>query len=138
MRVIRGARILRVFKSLRELADLINTLVNSAKSFVYVVFISFLVLFVYALVGLRLFGNIKEGKHGGLDSHRNFHSLYNSIITLIQAETGEGWNAMMHDTMAENGHSSIIFWVSFVVVKVYIVLNIVIALIFDKLEEKAC
>lgn len=100
------------------------------------IFVSFIGLFVYALMGLRFYGNIKTGKYGGLDEHTNFSSIYNAVVTLMKAETGEGWNSMMHDTMEENW-SACFFWVTFVILKVYILLNVVIALIFDKLQERA-
>ena len=137
LRVIRGARILRVFKSLRSLGELLNTLYQSSKSFVYVIFVSFIGLFVYALMGLKFYGDITIGCYGGLDEHANFTNMYNAVVTLMKAETGEGWNSMMHDTMAKNGKSASFFWVTFVILKVYILLNVVVALIFDKLQERA-
>jgi len=99
MRVIRGTRILRIFKSLHELSELLNTLAQSIKSFAYVLFLSFLILFVFSLVGMRFFGGITEGKYGAIDQNANFNEIWLTITTLTRSETGEGWNILMRDTM---------------------------------------
>ena len=63
MRVIRGARILRVFKSLHEIQIILVTLYNSLQSFAFVLFLTFVVLFVFSLLGMNFFGHIVEGKY---------------------------------------------------------------------------
>lgn len=95
-----------------------------------------LVLFVFALLGTRIFQNIAVGKFGGIDNNANFQSFYYAITTLWRTATGEDWNIIMHDTMAELGWGAAFYWVMFVLVNVFIFLNIVVAVIFEKLEEK--
>lgn len=51
LRVIRGFRILRVFKSLRELGELIITLKKSVNNFISVIIVSFMLIFIYSLIG---------------------------------------------------------------------------------------
>ena len=63
-RVIRGTRILRIFKSLHELADLLKTLYSSIKSFACIMILSLLILFVFTLMAMRLFSNIEKGAYG--------------------------------------------------------------------------
>lgn len=136
MRVIRGTRILRIFKSLHELSELLNTLAQSVKSFAYVLLLSFLILFVFGLVGMRFFGGITKGKYGAIDDNANFNDVWVTLTTLTRTETGEGWNMLMRDTMAESGWYAAFYWVLFIIVKVHILLNVVIAVIFEKLEMR--
>ena len=82
MRVIRGARILRVFKSLHEIQVIIMTLYTSAKSFAFVLFLSFVVLFVFSLIGMNFFSHIINGKYGGINEQANFHTFWNTIMTM--------------------------------------------------------
>jgi hypothetical protein len=49
--------------------------------------------------------------------------------------TGDGWTTTMHDTIHDMGLFCSIYWILFVCINVHIVLNIVIAVIFDKIEE---
>jgi hypothetical protein len=92
-------------------------------------------LFVFCLQGMVLFGHIKEGEHGGLDEHNNFTNFYLASVTIWRMTTGDGWTAAMHDTIEDMGLFTCIYWILFVCINVHIVLNIVIAVIFDKLDE---
>ena len=92
-------------------------------------------LFVFGLLGMRLFCDIKVGKYGGIDEDNNFSTFYLTMVTMWKMATGEGWNTVMHDTIEENGLVVSIYWVLFVSINVHIFLNIVVAVIFDKLEE---
>jgi hypothetical protein len=59
------------------------------------------------------------------------------MMTLWRAATGEGWNLIMRETMVEKGALAAFYWVLFVIINVNIFLNIVVAVIFEKLEERA-
>lgn len=72
-----------------------------------------------------------------MDGNANFSNIWLSMMVLTRAETGESWNSMMHDTMVEKGWPACFYWLAFIIIKVHILLNVVIAVIFDKLEEKA-
>lgn len=56
------------------------------------------------------------------------------MMTLTQAETGEGWNMLMHDTILYTNYGASFYWTSFVLIKSNILLQIIIAVIFEKLE----
>jgi hypothetical protein len=72
MRVVRGIRILRLFKSLKDIARLLNHLYESLMSFVYVLFLYVLVIFVFSLIGMRFYGDIEKGKLGVLGEDASF------------------------------------------------------------------
>jgi hypothetical protein len=59
LRIVRGTRILRVFKSLHAIVDLIYVLVSSLKNVFYIFFFNSIITFVFALIGMGLFGEIK-------------------------------------------------------------------------------
>jgi len=134
IKVLRGARILRVFKSLHELQELLYTLYKSVKSFSYVIFLSFLTLFVFALIGMRAFGDIKKGYYKAINDQSNFHDVWYALYTLAMAETGEGWNMLMYDTIQAKGAFACVYWIIFVIIKMYVILNVLTAIIFHKLE----
>lgn len=41
----------------------------------------FLFMFLYAIVGMNLFGNIKQDPEGGITRHANFHSFPYAMLT---------------------------------------------------------
>jgi hypothetical protein len=101
-----------------------------------VIMLSVLVIFTFSLLGMNLFGDIKEGENA-INKDANFNTLYNSMCLLWVCATGEGWNMVMYDTIAVNGWWVVIFWISFVILMVFIFLNVIVAVIFEKLEEQA-
>ena len=58
-----------------------------------------LVLFIYALMGMSLFGDmpLEEGYYKAYNRHANFRSLGTGMLTLFRMSTGEAWNQIMHD-----------------------------------------
>jgi len=59
------------------------------------------------------------------------------MMTLWIANTGDGWNHFMHDTSNVVGGIGIVFWLTFAIINMLIFFNIVVAVLFQKLEEKA-
>jgi hypothetical protein len=78
LRLLRGTRILRLFKQLNDLADLIYSLYDTLKSFAIVILMLFLIMFVFTLIGLQLFGEIEHGKYGAINEHTNFRTSYST------------------------------------------------------------
>ena len=97
-------------------------------------FLDSIFLFVYTCLGMKLFHDVCYKEDGIINENTNFKDFYSSIITLNIITTGEGWNSFMHDTMTDKGFMASFYWTSFVVIKVYILLNVVVAVIFEKLE----
>mmetsp|Transcript_29721 Transcript_29721/g.77084 ORF Transcript_29721/g.77084 Transcript_29721/m.77084 type:complete len:380 (-) Transcript_29721:955-2094(-) len=57
-------------------------------------------MYLWAIVGMNLFGNIKFTDNGsGNNRHRNFRHFPVSMITLFTMLTGEDWNDLMLDLM---------------------------------------
>jgi hypothetical protein len=95
---------------------------------------STLFIFTFGLLGMHLFDDIEQGKYGGIGFRANFHDFKSSVTTLWVCATGGGWNKFMHDTQAASGTWFSIFWIFFYIVIVYIFMNIVVAVVFEKLE----
>jgi hypothetical protein len=98
LRVVRGTRVLRIFKSLHILNELLTSMYLSLKSFFYVIIMSTLFIFTFGLLGMHLFDDIEEGKYHAIGVRANFHDFKSSITTLWICATGGGWNKFMHDT----------------------------------------
>ena len=55
-----------------------------------------------------------------------------SIVTLYQIHTTDYWNAVMHDVMRTVSPYAWVYFVSFMILVYYLLLNMVIALIVDQ------
>jgi hypothetical protein len=136
LRVIRGIRILRIFKSMHDLSELLVSLYYSLRSFFYVVMMTLLIMFVFALLGMHLFNEIDLGKYGAINNDANFKTFDRSMETLWVSATGGNWNMYMHDTMEATDNWAALYWVIFIVINVHIFLNIIVAVVFEKMEER--
>jgi hypothetical protein len=59
----------------------------------------FLVLFIFAVMGVQLFAPVTLYDQSALSEHANFQNFPNAFITLFRCTTGEAWNSIMHDLM---------------------------------------
>ena len=99
IRVVRIARILRIVKSAARLRKLFYTLYLSLPSLANVGSLLFLLLFVYAVLGMEFFGQIvmQPTESFGLTRHANFRTWLPAMLLLLRMSSGEAWNSVMHD-----------------------------------------
>lgn len=97
IRVFRVARIFRLIPKAKGLRTLFQTLVYSISALANVGSVLFLFFFIFAVMGMTLFGTIRHGEH--LNRHANFETFPQALLLLFRMATGEAWNGIMHDCM---------------------------------------
>ena len=98
LRVFRVVRVLRLVKRAKGLQTLMQTLVFSLPALFNVGSVLFLFFFIYAVMGMNLFGFVRAGEV--LGRHAHFRNFPDAMATLFRSATGERWNGIMHDCMA--------------------------------------
>ncbi|KAK3257950.1 hypothetical protein CYMTET_32981, partial [Cymbomonas tetramitiformis] len=93
-RVLRCFRVVRMVKKLKSVQKLVDTFVMSLPSILNISALIFLLFYVYAILGVNLFGKVVM--NGALNRHSNFRTFGQAMITLLRMATGEAWNAIMH------------------------------------------
>lgn len=91
--IVRSFRIIRIFKiisSSNHLKVIIATFLNILPSLINVVSLLFLLLLIYAVLGMNLFASVKF--HGGINEEVNFRSFGLSLMLLMRCATGENWS----------------------------------------------
>lgn len=96
-RVFRVVRLLRLIPKASGLRTLFQTLAFSFPALFNVGGVLSLFFFIYAVVGVQLFGCVKRGTH--LNRHANFEHFGRALLTLFRMSTGESWNGIMHDAI---------------------------------------
>ncbi len=97
LRVLRVLRIFRLIPKAKGLRSLLQTLLFSLPALANVGSVLFLFFFVYAVIGMNLFGMIKEGNC--IDRHANFSNIAMALLTLLRMVTGENWPCLQQDCM---------------------------------------
>ena len=123
-RLARLLRALRVVSALPELRLIVATMLRSIPSLANVVLLLGLILYVYAVLGVRLFGGADPGHWG---------TLPRAGLTLFEILTLEGWVDLMDASLAATPWAWI-YYVSFVVLAVFVVINLFIAIVINNLE----
>jgi voltage-gated sodium channel len=125
--VARLARVLRVGRLLSavpELRLIVDTMLRSVRSMGHVALLLGLLLYVYGIVGVQLFG-AADPEH--------WRSLSHAFATLFQILTLEGW-VEIQARSAQAVPMAWLFYASFIVVAVFVVINLFIAVVNNNLE----
>ena len=138
LRVLRIARMVRLLRHNKPLMNIFIALWTSLPSLGNVGSVLLLCLYVYAVMGMNLFSDVTVDKVEGLEfisSRINFSTFGYSMLTLFRTSTGESWNGIMHELEAEGHLVAIPYFVSFVVMGTFIMLNLFIAVILENFAD---
>lgn len=124
-RLARLLRALRLVSALPELRLLVSTMLRSLPSLGNVLLLLSLILYVYAVVGVTLFAQVDAPNWGSLGA---------AFLTLFEMLTLEGWVELMEASSAATPWAWV-YYVSFVVIAVFVVVNLFIAIVIDNLES---
>ena len=124
-RLARLLRVLRLVSTLPELRLIVATLVRSIPSMFNVVWLMSLIFYIYAVAGNHLFRDIDP---------THWRNLGMSFITLFRIVTLEDWTDVMYTAM-EHYSWAWAYFVSFVVVGTFVIVNLFIAVVLNNLEE---
>ncbi|EDW29900.1 GL15848 [Drosophila persimilis] len=109
-----------------------------------------MLFFIYAIIGMQVFGNIKLGTvENSITRHNNFQSFIQGVMLLFRCATGEAWpNIMLAclkgkacDEDAEKGPGeycgstlAYAYFVSFIFFCSFLMLNLFVAVIMDNFD----
>lgn len=97
LRQMRVFRLMRIFYLTHAMQLLIDTLVYSLPSFANVFFLLFLVFFLYASVGMQLFGRVKFfDAREAINRYSNFDRFDKALIALLRVATFDDWTELMY------------------------------------------
>lgn len=126
--IARLARLLRVFRLITvipELRLIVATLIKSVPSMGNIMLLISVIFYMYAVAGFHFF-------HEHDPTH--WESLPISLLTLFRVLTLEDWTDVMYTAMEMNPYSWIYF-VTFVIICTFVVINLFIAVVLNNLDE---
>ena len=124
LRILRALRLLSVVPSLRRV---VSALLRALPGMSSIVVLLSLVLYVAAVMSTKLYGATAPGYFG---------SLQTSLFTLFQTMTGEAWPDIAREVMSVHP-SAWIFFVIFILVCSFVVLNLFMAVVVSAMDEES-
>lgn len=127
LRAMRILRVLRLLSVIPQLRKVVEALLKGLPGMGAIVLVLILVYFVGSVLATKLYG---------ADFPAYFGSIGESMFTLFTIMTLEGWAEVARDVMAKY-QLAWLFFVPFIVVSAFMVLNLFIAIIVNSMQEAA-
>ncbi|XP_061741449.1 voltage-dependent P/Q-type calcium channel subunit alpha-1A isoform X4 [Nerophis ophidion] len=150
LRLFRAARLIKLLRQGETIRILLWTFVQSFKALPYVCLLIAMLFFIYAIIGMQLFGNIaiEEDGESAINQHNNFRTFVQALMLLFRSATGEAWHDIMlsclggkpcdelsGNTEPECGSQvAYLYFVSFIFFCSFLMLNLFVAVIMDNFE----
>jgi hypothetical protein len=101
LRLFRAARLIKLLRQGYTIRILLWTFIQSFKALPYVCLLIAMLFFIYAIIGMQVFGNIKLQSDGAINRHSNFQNFPQGIILLFRCATGENWQKIMRACLSK-------------------------------------
>ncbi|XP_061715728.1 voltage-dependent calcium channel type A subunit alpha-1 isoform X11 [Cydia pomonella] len=149
LRLFRAARLIKLLRQGYTIRILLWTFVQSFKALPYVCLLIAMLFFIYAIIGMQVFGNIDLAPDSDMNRHNNFQSFIQALMLLFRCATGESWpNIMLAclkpakcDEKAGKSASepcgstlAYAYFVSFIFFCSFLMLNLFVAVIMDNFD----
>uniref|UniRef100_A0A8C1FT85 Voltage-dependent P/Q-type calcium channel subunit alpha-1A n=1 Tax=Cyprinus carpio carpio TaxID=630221 RepID=A0A8C1FT85_CYPCA len=150
LRLFRAARLIKLLRQGETIRILLWTFVQSFKALPYVCLLIAMLFFIYAIIGMQLFGNIaiEEEGESAINQHNNFRTFFQALMLLFRSATGEAWHDIMLSCLGKkecDSHSgnveaecgsefAYLYFVSFIFLCSFLMLNLFVAVIMDNFE----
>ncbi|CAM4606968.1 unnamed protein product [Lepidochelys kempii] len=151
LRLFRATRLIKLLRQGYTIRILLWTFVQSFKALPYVCLLIAMLFFIYAIIGMQVFGNIgieDEEEDSAITEHNNFRTFFQALMLLFRSATGEAWHEIMLSCLSgkpcdensgikehECGNEFAYFYfVSFIFFCSFLMLNLFVAVIMDNFE----
>ncbi|TRY91912.1 hypothetical protein DNTS_029630 [Danionella cerebrum] len=91
-RVMRLVKLLNRFEGIR---NLLWTFIKSFQALPYVALLIVMLFFIYAVIGMQVFGKIALIDSTIINRNNNFQTFPQAVLLLFRCATGEGWHEVM-------------------------------------------
>jgi voltage-gated sodium channel len=131
LRILRVFRVLRLVKTIPELRLIVTVLLRSVASMKYVALLATILFYVYAVIGVKLFGS------DGHPMQPYFASIHEACFTLFRILTGDDWTQMRYE-LAQAGHPLAAFTayqVSWIVIATFLLVNLIVGAVINNYQK---
>lgn len=152
-RLFRVMRLIKLLNRGEGIRTLLWTFLKSFQALPYVALLIVMLFFIYAVIGMQMFGKIESndlGSSSSITRNNNFGTFFQAVLVLFRSATGESWQEIMMDcadTPAAKCHSNVKkvanncgsvvaypFFISFYVLCSFLIINLFVAVIMDNFD----
>ncbi len=126
LRILRVLRIFRTISVIPSLRRLVNALLLTLPSLGTIMILMMIVFYIYSVIGTVLYRDVAPDYFG---------TLQHSALTLFQMVTLESWASGVMRPVMEQAPYSWIYFVTFILLGTFIVLNLFVGAIVNNLQR---
>lgn len=126
LRLVRILRVLRVLRAFPELQFLVDILIRSVRYIGWVGVLLFILLYLYAVLGVTFFREYAPDQFG---------TLHDALLTLVGVITLDGWTTTFTDLRAKTPLLAVPYFLSFIAIGALLMINLVLGVIMKAMED---
>ncbi|XP_034935064.1 muscle calcium channel subunit alpha-1 isoform X8 [Chelonus insularis] len=152
-RLFRVMRLVKLLSRGEGIRTLLWTFIKSFQALPYVALLIVMLFFIYAVIGMQVFGKIALDNDTEINRNNNFQTFPQAVLILFRSATGESWQNIMLDCSNRPGEvkcdpksddkdslngcgNDIAFpyFISFYVLCSFLIINLFVAVIMDNFD----
>uniref|UniRef100_A0A8C2GSR6 Voltage-dependent L-type calcium channel subunit alpha n=1 Tax=Cyprinus carpio TaxID=7962 RepID=A0A8C2GSR6_CYPCA len=149
-RLFRVMRLVKLLSRGEGIRTLLWTFIKSFQALPYVALLIVMLFFIYAVIGMQMFGKIALRDNSQINRNNNFQTFPQAVLLLFRCATGEAWQEIMlacspnrpcekgsevsHNSEDCGSHFAIIYFVSFYMLCAFLIINLFVAVIMDNFD----
>ncbi|KFO54430.1 Voltage-dependent L-type calcium channel subunit alpha-1C, partial [Corvus brachyrhynchos] len=152
-RLFRVMRLVKLLSRGEGIRTLLWTFIKSFQALPYVALLIVMLFFIYAVIGMQVFGKIALNDTTEINRNNNFQTFPQAVLLLFRCATGEAWQEIMlaclpdkkcdpesepaNSTEADHscGRSFAVFYfISFYMLCAFLIINLFVAVIMDNFD----
>ncbi|KTF85939.1 hypothetical protein cypCar_00034271, partial [Cyprinus carpio] len=94
-RLFRVMRLVKLLSRGEGIRTLLWTFIKSFQALPYVALLIAMLFFIYAVIGMQVFGKIAMVDHTQINRNNNFQTFPQAVLLLFRCATGEAWQEIM-------------------------------------------
>ncbi|XP_034075215.1 calcium channel, voltage-dependent, L type, alpha 1D subunit, a isoform X15 [Gymnodraco acuticeps] len=150
-RLFRVMRLVKLLSRGEGIRTLLWTFIKSFQALPYVALLIAMLFFIYAVIGMQVFGKVAmvDGTH--INRNNNFQTFPQAVLLLFRCATGEAWQEIMlaciagklcdpesdygpGEEMTCGSGFAIIYFISFYMLCAFLIINLFVAVIMDNFD----
>uniref|UniRef100_A0A3B3YAC0 Voltage-dependent L-type calcium channel subunit alpha n=1 Tax=Poecilia mexicana TaxID=48701 RepID=A0A3B3YAC0_9TELE len=150
-RLFRVMRLVKLLSRGEGIRTLLWTFIKSFQALPYVALLIAMLFFIYAVIGMQVFGKIAMVDGTQINRNNNFQTFPQAVLMLFRCATGEAWQEIMLGCLpgklcdSESDYNpgeertcgsnfAIIYFISFYMLCAFLIINLFVAVIMDNFD----
>ncbi|XDV51346.1 hypothetical protein PO909_020233 [Leuciscus waleckii] len=150
-RLFRVMRLVKLLSRGEGIRTLLWTFIKSFQALPYVALLIAMLFFIYAVIGMQVFGKVAMVDHTQINRNNNFQTFPQAVLLLFRCATGEAWQEIMlacmtgklcdpesdynpGEEMTCGSSFAIIYFITFYMLCAFLIINLFVAVIMDNFD----